>query len=144
MVQEKDGERVTLTSVAITSHRKPNITVASGCTGAKPWEQQYETNSTRTARETLPQQLWWKVTELQGQGRAQSCKWKTLGIAEGWGTKGTVQHTTFFMNKFSLKSSHILHAHKTDLPLRAVNFSSVPSTTFSRHSLDKVFFSLLG
>lgn len=39
---------MTLTPGAITSHGKPDITVASGCAGARPGEQQHEDSKGNT------------------------------------------------------------------------------------------------
>lgn len=132
VVQEKDGEKERLTTVIITSHGKPNIDrIGSGCKckaiRTTLWDEQHKDSTGNTAPAA-----WWKARCLQEKGKLQSCKWKTLGIAKGWGTNGFVQHTTFFMSKFRLKTSHTLHAHKTDLPFRDCQF-----LWYTRHDLFK-------
>lgn len=76
------------------------------------------------------------------EGKRAELQTETLGIAKGWGTKGSVQHNTVFLRSSS--SLLIPCMHRTDLFFRVDNFARGVGTTFSRHLLDKTLSSLPG
>ena len=81
------------------------------------WDQQHEDSKGNTTPAALV-----KAYRVARERQSAKLQIEDPWHRKGWGTVHCAAHT-FLMSKFRLKSSHILHAHKTGLPIPLVDWA---------------------